>query len=307
MGDTRHGLYAVEFDDSLLPGITKCRIETGTDVQGESTSGEVYNRWLSIFAQKPKADFETVAIASALDLCGLSGLDVSGLATGLKIYAQKHERASTRAGATSHRKHTFLDGLVVPRTLTVPHRGDAKLTYDVLVLYDGANDPIIITDAVTLPAGVTDNERFTLGPVTIESITLTTIQNMQIDFGITGDPGGGDSSIWDTYTSIRGIRPKLSLSGFDIEWMKAANIPLLGKSVSHANTAIFLRKRSQDLLTFVADDTAEHIKLTAAGLAHIEVPLDASDDGYSTTSLQMPLKYDGVNAPLVINTASAIT
>jgi len=306
MGDTRHGLYAIEFDDTLLPGITQCRVETGTDVQGEATSGEVYTRWQSIFAQKPKADWTTKAIASALDLCGLTGLDVSGLATGLKIFAQKHDRASTRAGATSHRKHTFSDGLVVPRTLTVPHRGDAKLTYDLLVLYDGVNDPIILTDAVTLPAGVTDAERFTLGPTTIESVTLTTIQQMTITFGITGDPEGGDSSIWDTYCSIRKITPSLTLSGFDVEWLKAANIPLTGKSVTHTNTAIYLRKRAAGS-TFVADGTAEHIKFTAAGLAYIDVPFDASDDGYATTNLTMPLKYDGTNAPLVINTASAIT
>lgn len=305
MGNTRHGLYAIEFDATLLPGITQCRVETGTDVQGEATSGEVYSRWLSLYAQKAKASFSTKAIAAALDLCGLTGLDVSGLAAGLKIYAQKHARASTRAGAISHRKHTFNDGLVVPRTLSVSHRGDAELSYDVLVLYDGVNDPIVITDSVTLPAGVTDAERFTLGPVTIGGVTLTTIQKVDIDFGITGDPDGGDSAIWDTYCSIRKINPKITLSGFDVEWMKAANIPLTGKSTTHANTAIYLRKRA-DRSTFVSDVTAEHIKFTAAGLAYIETPFDASADGVSNTGLVLPLKYDGVNAPLTIDTASAI-
>ena len=306
MPDQRHGLYAIEFDSTLLPGVTQLRVDTGTDVQGEATSGEVCNRWLSVYAQKPKANWSTKAIASALDLCGLTGCDVSGLATGLKVYPQKHARASTRAGDLSHRKITVFDGLVVPRTLTVPHRGDATLTYDLLVLFDGTNDPLVITDAVTLPAGLTDAERFTLGPITIESVTLTTVQNSSLDFGITGDPEGGDSSIWDTYCSIRGIKPKITISGFDIEWLKAANIPLVGKSVSHANTAIYLRKRAAGS-TFVSDVTAEHIKFTAAGLAYIETPFDASDDGTSTTSLVMPLKYDGTNAPLVIDTASAIT
>jgi len=306
MGNTRHGLYAVEFDATLLPGITQCRVDTGTDVQGDATSGEVYNRWLSVYAQKPKATFASKAIASALDLCGLAGLDVSGLAAGLKLYAQMHARASTRAGAASHRKYTLNDGLVVPRTLSVSHRGDATLSYDVLVLYDGVNDPLVISDAVTLPAGLTDAERFTLGPITIESVSLTTVQKFDVDFGITGDPDAGDSSIWDTYCSIRGIKPKITLSGFDVEWLKAANIPLTGKSATHLNTAIYLRKRAAGS-TFVADVTAEHIKFTAAGLAYIETPFDASDDGVSTTSLVMPLKYDGDNAPLTINTASAIT
>jgi hypothetical protein len=47
--------------------------------------------------------------------------------------------------------------------------------------------------------------------------------------------------------------------------------------------------------------------MTADGLATIEEVFDAAGTATGETELVLPLRYDGVNDPLVINTASAIT
>ena len=86
----------------------------------------------------------------------------------------------------------------------------------------------------------------------------------------------------------------------------SAKIPLTGLKVTHANTAFYLRKRAIGS-TFVANGTAQHIKFTAEGLATIDNAMQVSGDEPSSTTLTMPLHYDGTNAPLVIDTASAIT
>jgi len=302
----KHSLYAVQIGSTLLGGITQQRVQTGTEVRGEATSGEVYNRTQSITAQKPSANFTTLAIATALDAVGLTGVDIAGLSGYLNFYAQQHADGGTRAGAGSHRKYTIRKGIIVPRLLQVSHQQDATIAYDVTVTYDGVNDPITITDSVSLPTGITDAERFTLGPIRIGNIALAQARSFEIDFGITVQSEGAESSIWDTFASIVTIAPRLTLRGIDIEWFKAANIPLLGKAAIHTDTKIYLRKRASGG-TYVADAVAQHISFTADGLAYIDTVQDANGQDPSEVMLVMPLRYDGTNAPLVINTATTIT
>jgi hypothetical protein len=57
----------------------------------------------------------------------------------------------------------------------------------------------------------------------------------------------------------------------------------------------------------VADVTAEHIKLTAAGMATIENIFDDQADEPAQVSCEITTNYDGTNVPITIDTASAIT
>ena len=56
----------------------------------------------------------------------------------------------------------------------------------------------------------------------------------------------------------------------------------------------------------MADASTEHISFTAAGLAWIEAPFDASGHAAAEATLQAQLLYDGSNAPLVIDTTADI-
>lgn len=289
----------------LLGGITQQAINTGTEVVGSPTSGEVYPRFMSVVGQKPSAAFTTKSIATALDNCGFSGLGIASATNpGLELFAYKHLAGSTRSGDSLHRKYTIRKGILVPQRLSVDHRGDATISYLALSVYDGSNDPLVLADTYTLPTGLTDAERFTLGPVSIGGVTLAQITGLEIDFGIRAETVGADSDIWDTLVSIHQTTPKIMLKGIDVEWLKSANIPLIGKAATHANTILYLRKRAA-ASTYVADGTAQHISMTAAGLAFIEQPMEASN-GTSQTSLVAPLYYDGTNDIMVIDTTAAI-
>ena len=290
----------------MVGGITQLGLSTGTTVRGDALSGEVFNRFQSLISQAPAAQYTSLMVGLAIDQAGLSGTDVDGLTGGVQLHAQLHADGGTRGGATSHRKLSINDGILVPRRLTCDHQGDAAITYEVLAAYDGSNDPIVILDAQSLPTAPDDNQRFTIGPVTIESVTIDHIRGFELDFGLNASTEGADSEYWDRFVSVKTIQPTLTLRGVDPEWLKAANIPLLGKNATHANTAIYLRKRA-DGGTWVADNTAEHIKFTMAGLCYIDGAFDANGQALGETSLVLQGVYDGSNDPIVIDTTSAIT
>lgn len=301
----KHSLWGVVAHATAIPAITTLGINTGTQVVGTVTSGGIYRRFQSVVGQAPTAEFGTLAIASALTTLPSTGKSIADLADGLSMYIQKHLIGGTRTAGSTHRKYVATAGIIVPRRLTVSHGGDASLSYDVIVLYDGSNDPLVFTDEVALPEDVGE-ERFTLGPVSLGDVTLDHLRQFEIDFGLNAVTEGADSEIWDRYVSLETIEPSLTLRGIDPEWVKAANIPLIGKSGTHANSTAYLRKRDHGG-TFVADVTAEHVKFTADGLITIEEAASGSGSGAVETSARMDLEYDGTNAPLVVVAASAIT
>jgi len=300
----KHNLYAVGLGATLLGGITRQSIATGTEVRREATSGEIYARFQSLYAQKIAPGFSTKCVGAALTAAGTLGASFAGMTGGLALYAQKHADGAARTSGSTHRKYGFSRGLLAPKNLTVDHRGDAQLTYDAVIAYDGNNDPLVITDSAALPAGIADAERFTLGPTQIGGVSFTGVHNLSIDFGIDVVGESADSDVWDTFVSIRQVLTTIRLTGLDVEWLKAANVPLAGLIATHANTAIYLRKRLKGS-SFVGPAVAEHIKLAASGLAYIETPFEGQGDS-SQTTLVLPLDYDGTNAPLAITVGIAL-
>jgi len=301
-----HSHYGIVVDSAKIGAITKQNIAIENEVNGEPTSGEIYRRWLSLYKQRVAPGFSTLAIAAALDAVGVVGASIDDMAAGLTFYAQKHAQGSSRSAGAVHRKFTMTGGILVPRTLTVEHGGDATLDYEAVVTFDGVNDPVVWTDAVTLPTGFTDGERFTLGPTTLGGELLEEKTRMVLDFGITAEGEGADSDIWATLASIRTVLPSMTLDGLDIEWLKSTCIPLTGKQATHANSTVYLRKRKL-ADQFEDDATAEHIALTVDGMIVPDEAFSASDTTPGTVSLTVPLRYDGTNAPMTIDTSAAIS
>lgn len=300
-----YGLYAVEVDSTVVGGITRQNLATNSEINGEPTAGEVYRRHVSLYSQKVAPGFTTVDVAAGLGAAGALGVSIDGLGAGLKFYAQQHESSGTRKTGSTHRMFTFNAGILVPRQLRVPHRGDAELTYEAILTYDGSNDPVVITDSSAVPAAV-DASYFTLGGATIGGVSCGGKSDLTVDFGLDAMGEGGDSDVWDTIASIRNARSSITFESLDPTLFSAANIPLEGKAATHANTIIYLRKRMQGG-QFVADLTAEHIKLTGDGMVVPDDCFSADKNNPGRVSFTLPLRYDGTNAPLVVDPASAIS
>ena len=65
--------------------------------------------------------------------------------------------------------------------------------------------------------------------------------------------------------------------------------------------------RSARVHGYVANGTAEHIKITLAGMAWIDDGFSGSAGSPAETSCQLVSTYDGTNAPAVVTINSAIT
>lgn len=297
-----------------LGGIGSQRVNTNTDVVGDALSGEVYNRWASIRSQKPVFDFMTKAILTGLANVPLTGLDIVTVLTGtdkLSLFGQKVAEGGTRDAGAVHRLMKGSKGLVVLGSLSCQHQQDAELTLTTILTYDGTNDPIVVADNVSLPAGIVDTERFSLGPIFLNAIAVTGHRSVNVNFGVQAVSEGSESEIWDRFAYIREIMAEITIAGVDVSLLAAAKIPLIGVLLTqpnppaNTNTRIFFRKRASGG-TFVADGTAVHVRLNAAGLAYVETPFDGSGNAPGTATVRIKCHFDGLQPPIAVSTAVAI-
>lgn len=301
----KHGNYAIDLAGTIIGGQMRSALRTGTEVRVQSTDGIQYPVHQAIYAQEPVAELQTLSIAAALDEIGSTGLAVTNAAP-VNLWAYKRAHGGTRAGALSHRKYVLNDGLIVPERISCDHRGDAQLDYRMDVTYDGTNEPLVVTDSQTVPAVAANNERFTLGPLTLGGVSFDHLTQATIEFGLNVTRESADSEIWPTHVSIDDIIAVLRFTGIDPEWLKAANIPFAGGLVTtHANGSFFLKKRDRSTTTQFAAG-ADHVKFTIDGLVHITDAFEASEQTAGTCKMDVPIVWDGTNAPIVATTGELL-
>lgn len=318
-------LYANKLDpDSFagvpvnLGGIISQNIFTDTEVRQEATSGGVYALWQSLYAGAPGARMQTYSLKRALDAIGTTGLAIAATTgTGVTMYAYKKQEGGTRASGSVHTSYNVKEGMVVPRSISVDHQGDARLNYDVIATYDGTNAPMVASNTAAVPTGILDDQRYSIGAVQLgtgagDKIVLTQIQSIEFDFGLNVVANSFDSDIYPTIVTIDSIeRPVIRIVTSDLSRFAGTNgIPLEGKDIDSSHTVIFLRKRARLTSSgYVADATTEHIKIVPlVGCAyHTDLGNHGSSSANGTATIEIPMISDGTNAPWTWTMGAAIS
>lgn len=320
----RYGIYAVHLNNTLLGAITEVDDAYENTVRGEPRSGEVLARFLSLVAQKARAGFSTEAIKVLLDTVtttdgGIpykySNIAAAVWASGLRLYWQDYASGGSRKGASSHIQDKVTAGIICLRRLACQHQGDAVAQVEAICGWDGTNDMIARTFGVTLPAAPADDERFTLiddGFNKVGGIVIPQLKSLEIDFGFGIDREGSGSDIQDRFVFLKTAQPTITLRSIDPTLFASAKIPVGGLNCTHANTKLYLRKRAAGG-TFVANGTVLHVSVTADGTATLGQIGRGSGQDASEIVLMIQGRYasaagaDGTYAPLIFNTATAIS
>lgn len=281
--------------------LVNVQIRANSEVRKDQASGSLFPDTAALDAVKPVASFTTFDINGALAAFGLSGLcftsDVSK--PGLLIYSQKQACAGVASGSV-HDSYQIRQGVIVPRTLTVEHRGNAQISYDIYASYDGINDPVVRNSNVALPAAATGPVgRWTMGEAKIANVALEGKRSIQVDFNPTVAQEGADSEQFDRVTSIGSIMPRITINGVDTSWL-TTHATLNGKQLTN-NTYFALVKRDA-LLT-----AAVHAKINFQGLLSWDTLFDGMIAAPSQTSMAIDAIWDGSNnAPVYANIAAAL-
>ena len=299
---------------TLIPDCTSQSINNNPQLDAIVTAGQTMATHVILRSQRIAADFDTLAIADAIDSIGFQPLCITtdNTSTGLVFYLSAIDGCGA-ISASGHRSLTIGSGAVVPRRLSCEHRGDASMSFDVVVAKPSANEAIVISDAANLP-DLDDNgalyggQLWTLGKMTVGNVAISEYTSLEIDFGNQVSTRGSQSDLWDSHVEVSTHSPSITIRGIDAEWFKeSGGVPIAGLACTHANTIIYLRKRVTGSPAFAADNTNEHIKFTAKGIATIQTAVTGQMHQFTETSLTIQCHYDGTDDPIEVDTTSQIT
>ncbi len=302
--------FALEIDTgtkSYIQGIQDQGLDPGLQELLEGGSGSNYNSFGAIAKGAPSADITSTDIKAVLDLTGATGMpiDEDHLVT---MYNMRRLNGAAQADDDSglHQSALFSQGIMIPRTLSADHQGTAKITLSILAIKAGEVDPIVYTHNANLPAGVKPgvSDLYTMGPIKLNTTLLDGSKTVSIDFGITAEPDSSDGDIYPSFVSIGKVQPTITATTQHIDL--AGTLTMAGKYYVASHVICYLRKRAEGG-TYVADITAQHIKITLGKC--LVLPGKISGNPKQMSVKIVPWHTGGVTPvyPLAINTASAIS
>lgn len=299
--------HALKLGNNWIGGVVSQAFTNAPQMQTAPTAGSIYPLQTSI--QEIKAGFRFTAhnVSSALAVLGFLGIPLSAQVPAELYEIQYGDDGFIVAGA-NHRKVQFSTGRAIWRTISVSNRQDAQIEIEVFGLSpDGSTNPAVFTESVAAPAAV-DDARHTIASVSLAGIAMGCVTDLRIESGLQITAEGCKSDVFDTRMGVQSVVPKIMVTTLNTQLVGSAagKINLQGIAATHANTSIKLRKRVNKTGTFVADATAEHIAITADGLVVPMQPFQASNNDDGTSQFELTANFDGTNAPLLINAASAL-
>ncbi len=300
-----HVLYAVDVGGTLIDEITAFGISKNTQQLIESADGEIEPKYISLQQQTPELSFTTLALAKALAAVGISGFAIPGGVNPAVFFFQKMLADGGREGVLKHMKGEVEKGLIVPRTLEVSQGGNATLRYDVIIRYDGTNEPIVFTALQTLTGAPAFSELFTLGPWVINNVELPGMVSATVDFGLDVFRQFTGGEVWPTFLSLR-RRANSQFTGRTRETVSMDTFGFVGTAQGVTDSKVYFRKKDQDGDANVANAVAEHVLLSvAAGSIRVERADANHPEPYENNVIITP-RNNGTDPTIAVSTASTI-
>lgn len=253
--------------------------------------------------QKPIVSFDSLDVKTVLDLTGTSCADLSAGNTDLYFKQTKAYSTRTADASTVHVRNRMAAAGLYLQSLRAGNRSEASVSATVIANYDGVNEPIVpTTGSVALNGTPAATYHYVSGPIAINGTTYSGVQSTNVDFGVSPGQLSGDGELYDTFQFVRTVAPSITVSLIGVPLTNA--IGLNGLAVT--SLSCYLRKISTT--GRVANGTAGHIKFTAtAGIVTVEdVSGGGNDDAVTTLRITL-VAPDTSTAPLLVNTAIAIT
>lgn len=301
--------YAIDISNNdagneFIDQITEASFDPGIlNLMPEPPDGLADPQYVALGGAEPKFKFTTTKLATALAAIGIDGLAIDGTSAALAMWLQKVSNLGIRASGSTHWKLSFADGLVVPRTLDAPSLDElAKISYEGFAIStDGTTHPVTVAGSAALLGTPSADEGFVPGYVDVNGTDINGVQSINIDFGIEVRVYRGDGEAYPTFVAIMTRKPVINFTTNDVTAL--TTIGAAGAAVSASDITVFLRKVSEGAVR-VAAATTEHISFTVDE-GRVEVG-EISGNPYAVPVKITPT-YDGSNAIIVVNTATAIS
>lgn len=258
----------------------------------------------------PRFSFECTDVASVLAENSAAALyngllidsDVSH--PGLTAYFPQRQQGGGFQSGANHITATIADGTLILDSLSVAGGDDATLAGRVIATSsDGTTAPLAIATSQALPAGdPAVTTLYTLGPSVIGGAELSGVQRWTLATNTQEVARMAGGSVYETFSGLASGQPILTLDTLHGDaWNSYKGHGTLQTS---ANCYLYLRKRDRGG-AFVADGTAEHVKITFQA-CQIAVSELTDSEGDLVTRIALAPVLEGANPILAVDTTLSL-
>ena len=326
-------LHSVRFfpdggSDLVISGITAANIAPNPEVLREVTSGNIYANTATLQTLRFVGSFTTQNLDAVLGAngpginAGTASCITSVTNSGLDFIFARQGCAGPEA--SGHLTYNVANGVIVPTSMTVDHRGNAEISYDVYAQSIDGSSPVTKADLATLPTLSGNDLRWTMNAMRVNDVSVEGKRSININFNANVLQEGADSDTFDSVVSIDSMLQKIVVTGVNPDWLdttagaQADEVTgIFGESVTGGDGAAtagvinaegsfhFYLKERNSLVGDAGDST--HIYLGANGLLNWENIVSGDPRSPSQTALAVDVTNpDGATAPIVATTGVKI-
>ena len=277
------------------------QIETET----QNPAGHPSPLFAAVKRAKPMVSFKTPEI----DVLA-SNIPAWGVAPGATIYKKLSSGvAPISRTATSHNKTVLTACIAYWSQITLPARDIATADITICPIYDGTNEPFIVTASVALAGTITAANYFCAGPAWVTddagspvTTSIPSIDSIEVASGCQFRSDGDCTSIYDTYGEVT-----IDNCEVTIKSKTAFNITTWPQAGTKLTAFRFFARKFKPGGAFVADATAQHIKFS--GTSALMIPMNSQAQGqelYADTFKIVCMSPDGTTPPIVMTASQAI-
>jgi hypothetical protein len=300
-------VYTIAAAPTKLLGIEEVGVDPNVSGILNYAAGDYLPSYTAVNQIEPICDYTLTDLANALTLINhMTGLGITGGTDMFEMYFTRKKRVGTREIGALHMKFSSKECLTYLEEITAVQGQDARARFRVCTIYDGTNEPLLITTTVSLPTPIAPLiQKYKLGKVLLNAVNVDGVTGVTYRTGTQAAVvfAGGDHR--PTFVAIDRVEPVLEIRTVEVPHYSDYGI------TGTAGTGIctfYLYKRLKNS-TVELDATAVHIKgTTTANFSRINMGrLTARNNENAEGVIQLHPVADGTNLPLVLSLTSAIT
>lgn len=289
----------------VMDGVDEISVDPQWSATRPLTDGQAEPHFAGMMGHAPRIGWGSLDIAGALAIIGFGAVEGA-----LAVYDALIGNDGELASGSNHTVHRLANATILPRQLVLPVKGNGRMTYESFGWATGSTAPYSKEKLVSLGSWTAGNESlFALGPVSINGAALSSLLDVTVDFGFAPVSDNSDGELWPKAVKVLSKLVTVTIRVQDPDELDKAMTVATGNVYrgtaclnGSSGLVVYAKKRACSG-GFVANGTAEHVKLTALDGT---LRPGATSGVPRTSAIVVELRRE-TGASLSINTASAIT
>lgn len=211
-------LAAIDIQGTIYDQLDNVTLDPGLAHSILGSAGSLDPEFIANIDQNPTLQFTTTQVKDILDLTFLDGQAISSGSPIILWFREMVAGGGLTALATAnHLKVTCNLGLLTVQTIQADLNTPATTECQLVMLYDGTNNPFVVEKDVATVPSPTIGEYFVLGKGFIENVAIARLQSWTLNTGLKVDVQKEGGSIWPVQASIISRSPTWTWTTLDTE------------------------------------------------------------------------------------------